>query len=248
MQKPLISIITVVFNSVSLIEQTIQNIINQSYSHFEFIVIDGGSTDGTLSIIEKYKEDITHLISEKDTGIYNAMNKGVKLSTAHYCLFLNSGDLLASTDTLSIISKDLENGSNDIVYGDVITLKSNGEKFLKLAELPCNKHRMYFCHQSAFIKTKCLRKFPYDEKYKMSADFKFFKTCYLNNLKFKYVNIPVAIYNLYGISNLRRIEGLKENIKIIMEADKGFERVRLIFRILPSYTAKNISNLFKPVK
>jgi hypothetical protein len=93
---------------------------------------------------------------------------------------------------------------------------------------------MYFCHQSAFAKRSLLNEMPFDEKYKMSADFKFFKMAYKRNATFKYIDYPVSIFDNKGVSNTQRAKGLRENVAVIKECDSGFERMRLLLRIWPS--------------
>jgi len=238
MSQPLVSVITVVYNNVSIIESTIQSVLAQSSSEYEYIIIDGGSNDGTLDLIRKYEQRLTHFISEPDTGIYNAMNKGVEAANGHYCVFMNSGDVFVDENIIDSFVDVLKRKEDDIVYGDVLTTTGNGQTALKKAESPGNKHRMYFCHQSVFAATSLLKKYPFDESYKMSADFKFFKQCYNNGHRFKYVPLPVAIFNLQGMSKVQRLKGLRENIRVIMENDHGIEKMRLLFRIFPSYSIK----------
>ena len=95
-----LSIITINFNDAKGLEKTIQSVINQTYKDFEYIVVDGASTDGSVDVIKKYSNKLTHWVSEPDTGIYNAMNKGTRMASGEYCLYLNSGDFLADNDVL----------------------------------------------------------------------------------------------------------------------------------------------------
>ena len=108
MDNPKISVVTVVYNSEALIENTVKSIINQSYSHIEYIVVDGGSTDGTIDILNRYKKNISTLISEPDHGIYDAMNKGIRLATGDFLVFINSGDKFSSHDILEKIFSSKE--------------------------------------------------------------------------------------------------------------------------------------------
>ncbi|WP_026474346.1 glycosyltransferase family 2 protein [Alkaliflexus imshenetskii] len=237
----LFSIITVVYNDEKNIEKTIQSIVNQTYANFEYIVIDGKSTDNTHHTINKYKNKITQIVSESDTGIYNAMNKGINLANGRYTLFMNSGDTFASQNTLELTSKIIRDNECDVLYGNVI--KEKKQMLVEIeAEEPQNKHRMYFCHQSAFVKTSLLKIFQFDEKLKMSADFKLFKTLYKNNYTFAKVNIPIAIFDTKGVSNFNRSAGLKENIHIINECDKGLEWIRLMMRIYPTYLLSKLKS------
>ena len=114
-----ISVITVCYNEAATIEKTLESIFNQTYQNIEFIVIDGGSTDGTLDIIEKYKDKIAYFVSEPDEGIYNAMNKGIKASSGEVLYFLNANDTLYSDDVLETVVSVFEKGNYDFVYGNI---------------------------------------------------------------------------------------------------------------------------------
>lgn len=137
-EKPLVTVITVCYNAVSLIEKTICSVLAQQYEHIEYIVVDGGSTDGTIEIIRKYEAHISHWITEQDEGIYDAMNKGVTMATGEWCIFLNAGDTFAADDVLNRVFQVPREA--DVIYGDVV---KNGT--VKAAEPPHNSHRMYFC-------------------------------------------------------------------------------------------------------
>ncbi len=245
MSYPLVSVIMVVYNNRASVESTIKSVLAQDAEFFEFIVIDGASKDGTVEIIKRYEDHIAYFVSEPDQGIYHAMNKGVGSATGDYCIFMNSGDTFADADVIAAFSEYLKTLEYDVVYGDVITMSNNGVRILKKAELPGNKHRMYFCHQSAFAATSILKKYPFDESYSMSADFKFFKQCFNANCKFKYIPQSVSIFNLQGISKTQRLKGLQENIRVIKENDTGFEKIRLLIRIFPSYAMKWIRSVRK---
>ncbi len=225
MTEQKISVITVCFNSLEMLKKTMQSVDSQTYTNYEYIVIDGNSTDGTLDFLKNYEGKLTKYVSESDQGIYDAMNKGVKMSSGDYVIFLNAGDLFADATTLEKIFKDKIYDS-DVIYGDVI---KNGK--IKPAEKPHNAHKMYFCHQSCFTKLTCLRQFPFDTKYKMSADFNFFKILTLNNKTFKQLNIPIAIFDTTGVSNTKRSKGLKENINVVNEHDNIINKVRLLPRL-----------------
>ena len=229
---PDFSIITVVFNNVELLQKTIQSVINQRNSSFEYIIIDGGSTDGSVDVIKENESYLSAWISETDNGIYNAMNKGVKMAKGKWICFLNSGDVFADNEILKKVESFMETISGiDVFYGNILVNKQNGEMMERIASLSCNKHRMYFCHQAAFVKTELIKQRTFDEKYKMSADFKFFKKCYLDGYKFYHINYPVVIYDTSGISNTNRKAGIKENIAVIKETDKGIEKLKFLLRL-----------------
>ena len=123
--KPVISIVTVVRNCENTIEDTIINLINQEYPNIEYIVIDGGSTDGTLKKIRKYEKSIDYWISEPDGGIYDAMNKGIDLATGEWVNFMNAGDYFFNNSTINLIVSEIRKQNFDIIYGDFIVAHQN---------------------------------------------------------------------------------------------------------------------------
>ena len=125
---PKFSIITVTYNAEKVLEDTIQSIVTQSYKNVEYIIVDGGSTDGTLSIVNKYKEHIHTLVSEPDKGLYDAMNKGLKLATGDYVWFLNAGDTLYTADTVQRIVASLKKKVSlpDVIYGETRIVDAEG--------------------------------------------------------------------------------------------------------------------------
>ncbi|MDR0566152.1 MAG: glycosyltransferase [Prevotellaceae bacterium] len=230
---PLITVITVVYNGAKLLDKTIQSVITQRYAPIEYIVIDGASTDGSTDIIKKHELKITKWLSEKDTGIYNAMNKGIKKATGKWICFLNCGDVFTDNESVGKVAEAiaLDNGGTTVIYGNILILQVDGTYKEKIAKEPCNLHRMFFCHQSAFVKTDVLRQFLFDERYKMSADLKFFKQCYYEKHLFKHLNYPLVIYDKSGISNTSRRKGLRENIAVVKEMDSGFEKILFLLRL-----------------
>lgn len=175
----LLSIITITFQAEKYIERTLQNVIQQpGFDQVEYLVIDGASKDRTLEIIENYREKIDVLISEKDQGIYDAMNKGLAAACGKYVLFMNAGDTFATKDTLSYILQDLQN-SPDVLYGETNYITESGEVLgtrsqLTPQKLPQKavwqdfKYGMVICHQS-FIAKRSIAPF-YDLKYHLSSD------------------------------------------------------------------------------
>jgi glycosyltransferase involved in cell wall biosynthesis len=217
--SPLITVITVNYNNAEALEKTIQSVISQTYSSVEYIVIDGASTDNSIDVIKKYESKITKWVSEKDKGIYHAMNKGVDRASGSWVCFLNCGDIFVNNQIIQQLVDNIQSCGADIVYGNILVEQQDGTLKERVARKPCNIHRMHFCHQSAFVKICLLNIFPFDEKYKMSADFKFFKECYHDDRKFVHVNFPIVIYDTSGVSNVRRRKGLWENIAVIKEID-----------------------------
>lgn len=225
-KQPIFTIVTVCYNCIDTIEATIKSVILQDFKDYEFIIIDGGSTDGTVDIIKRYANNLTYWSSEKDNGIYDGMNKGIKHAKGEWIEFLNCGDLFVDFHVLTNVNEHISNDI-DIIYGDII-IEKHGEMVVKEALEPCNKQRMYFCHQSAFVRTSIMKKMPYDLRYKMSADFHFFKCCYYQGLNFSHLHTPLVIYDRNGVSNTNRLSGLEDNVRVIKSLDHGMEKFKLL--------------------
>ncbi|HQH24785.1 MAG TPA: glycosyltransferase family 2 protein [Bacteroidales bacterium] len=227
MNKPVLSIITINFNNYSGLLKTIKSVINQGYKSFEFIVIDGSSTDGSLDIIKQYSGNISYWISEPDSGIYNAMNKGILQASGEYCLFLNSGDYFYDNNVLDSVFKfkfeeDLVYGQQYIYKGEYIlsaflepeyiTFKS----FLK-STLP---------HQCTFIKRQLFEIVGlYNENNKIVSDWEFnLLALFKYNCSLKKIDLPIAVFDLSGISNKQDSMELHQKEKIIA-ISKHFPRI-----------------------
>ena len=214
-----ISVITVCFNCSSEIEETLLSVLNQSaYKSIEYIVIDGGSTDGTFDIIKKYSDEIDIFISESDCGVYDAMNKAIKLATGDYLIFMNAGDCFFDNKVCDIVYSFInnDNASASIYYGDVVRKKSNQTKLLLAEQLSLLRYRMPFSHQSCFIYRDIMRKNNFDITYKIAADFNFFHYAYVMRLPFKYINSTISIFEAEnGISSTHYLLSIREVSKII---------------------------------
>jgi len=200
MKQPFLSIITINFNDAAGLERTMESVLGQQFSAYEYIVIDGGSKDGSVVVIEQRESKLAHWVSEKDTGIYNAMNKGIAVAQGEYLLFLNGGDLLTSETALQdFVSHPSFQG--DIIYGDYKF--ENGEKVYPDQLYPAYFMKTSLPHQSTFFKREVFDQMGnYDESYKMGGDRDFFIKCYLSG-DFQFVHVPyfLAFFNLDGISN-----------------------------------------------
>lgn len=228
---PKFSIVTVCFNATGSIADTIDSVIEQDYTNFEYIIIDGGSTDGTLDIINRYADHIDTVISQPDRGIYDAMNKATRLASGHFIIFMNAADRFYSNDTLSRIAAAAE-PDDTVIYGDVAKMKPDGTLSIRQAEPPHNSHRMFFCHQSAATARQALLEHPFDITHKFSADFKLYKQLIKAHARFKKVDFPIALFDTGGISNTRRSDGLSDNLKVLRETDSLMQRIKLAPRLL----------------
>jgi len=207
--QPYISIITINYNNLEGLRQTIQSVFAQTFSDYEYLIIDGASTDGSLELIHQHKDNFSHWVSENDTGIFNAQNKGIKASKGQYLLFLNSGDVLNGPKALEdfISHKDFQ---GDIIYGDYKF--EDGKKIYPDELSPLFFIRTSLPHQSTFFKKAVFDKIGgYDESYAIVSDRAFFIKCYLSNLfKFQHIEYPLTIFDLSGMSNLADLKQKKK--------------------------------------
>lgn len=213
MGKVKISIVTVVYNCVGSIENTILSVINQTYDNIEYIIIDGGSTDGTQGIIRKYEEKISYWVSEPDKGIYDAMNKGIKATKGDMILFLNAGDLFFNHDVLSVVQSELYDC--DVLYGKTAIKQKNGAMSIRdFYSLKLDWKVIPYCHQSVLIKRNFLIEILFDTNYKIGADYNQYFGLKAKNAKFKSINEIISIYDNDGFSSLNQKKLFNEYKKI----------------------------------
>ena len=224
-----LSIITINFNNAEGLRKTIESVVSQTFTDFEYIIIDGGSTDGSVDIIKQYADKITYWVSEPDKGIYNAMNKGILQAKGEYLNFMNSGDCFYSPTVLTEIFEKY-NFTESVVTGNRIEVLwekterfSEGIKVLnngKITLLSLLKDTIH--HQCSFIKRELFEKYGlYDESYKIVSDWIFFlKTIGIYGEKINYINEIVAIVDYSGIS-------------IIQDKERDTERLRAIDEFVP---------------
>lgn len=220
-----ISVVTVCRNAIDALEKTAASVNSQSCrDRLEFIIVDGASTDGTPALLEQMKRRrmVDTAVSEPDAGIYDAMNKGVAMATGRWIIFMNAGDTFADDTTAGRLldSGILDGDKADVVYGDVVK-----EGTVVVAGEPRNCHRMFFCHQSCLARRSLLVETPLDTRHPMSADFKWVKTMIAQRRRLRHIDLPVACFDTTGVSNARRSAGLRDNMSIVMEMDRGLERL-----------------------
>ena len=232
--QPYLSIITVIYNRVNDIEKTINSVISQSFKDIEYIIIDGNSNDGTADIIRKYDEKISFWISEPDTGIYNAMNKGIDKATGKYIQFMNAGDYFLDND---ILEKIFSKGQiSDIIYGDYYLSKDKKQ----MRNYPEQLTMFYFYisslgHQASFIKKKLFENYKYNEKYKIVSDWEFFfKKIIFENCTTKHLGFPVCYFDLTGISESQSTKDLEKK-----------ERNDVISALIPQKLIPDFEKLYK---
>ena len=196
-----LSIITINYNNRGGLQKTIDSVLAQTWTDYEWIVIDGGSTDGSRELIEQYKEHFAYWCSEPDRGVYHAMNKGIAKAHGEYLNFMNSGDTFYEAETLNAIFSKKRIG--DILYGDCMKV------FEHHKELLCYPHLIEIytlfgrtiCHQAMMIRRLLLKDSGYDESYKICADYKHLLEMTLKGATFEHVGVTVCQYDMSGISS-----------------------------------------------
>jgi glycosyltransferase involved in cell wall biosynthesis len=216
--KPVLSVITVVYNSQQFIERTIKSVLSQTYSNIEYIIVDGGSKDDTLSIVKKYEDKMAMWVSEKDKGIYDAMNKGQNLAKGDYVLFLNSGDVFANETIIEQVFSNFE--SADIYYGDTGIISLDGEDIgMRRLSTPKKlswkslQYGMVVCHQSIMVKRDLT--VPYDETYRISADIDWVINALKNARTIVNTHLMISKFMVGGASRVHMRRGLAERYKIL---------------------------------
>lgn len=239
-----ISIITVCKNAENAIERTLHSVVLQNCfsENVEYIVVDGASTDKTPEFIKQYSEKYPiKWVSEPDSGIYNAMNKAVKMASGEIIYFLNAGDRLFDEKTVDIVLNEFEKGGADFLYTDILTCNINNLSEAKIKKF--NHADKYFlfrdciCHQASFFKKNVIEKFGgFNEGFKLAADYEMLlKIMAYKNLKNEYLPIITAYYDNTGVSSLNTKDLQKEREKIIKTNFSIFERIKLKSKIYRFY-------------
>lgn len=219
-----ISIITINYNNCEGLRRTIESVVNQTCRDFEYIIIDGGSTDGSVDVIKRYADNIDYWVSEPDKGIYNAMNKGVAVAKGEYCLFMNSGDCLYNESVIERVY-ELADFNSDIIAGDVARNGGICDSPNEITGVFMVKSAL--CHQTSFIKTETLRRLPYDESLKIVSDWKhMFQLLVIANGSYQHVKVVICEYDTTGFSAI--------NWQVLAD-----EREQVLSELLPSLVRKD---------
>lgn len=204
-----ISLVTVTYNSQNTIRDTIESVLRQDYDNIEYIIIDGDSTDGTMGIVAEYSGRIAHVVSEKDSGIYEAMNKGIKLASGDYVGILNSDDFFSSDDVVSKMVAFLEENRCDAVYGDVhyVACENVAKMTRYYSSRQFRRWMMRFgfmpAHPSFYVKSELFKKLGYySTDYKIAADFELLlRYIYVNSIDARYLPLDFVTMRTGGVSN-----------------------------------------------
>lgn len=225
-QNPLISIITITYNAESTVRATLESVASQTFGDYEHIIVDGASTDGTLEIARSFEH--TRILSEKDSGLYDAMNKGLDMATGKYVLFLNAGDTFHAETTLAKYAEKAMRG-DDIIYGDTVIVDSN-RHIIKARHLTAPvrltfesfSKGMLICHQAFMVRRELAPK--YDLQYRFSADYDWTVKCIAASNSERCTNLGlIAIdYLNDGLTDKNKIASLKERYRIMSRHYGGF--------------------------
>ena len=226
LKMPLLTIITINLNNKSGLQKTIESVINQSFKEFEFVLIDGESTDGSLEIIESYRSYFQVCVSESDRGVYHAMNKGIAYASGEYLLFLNSGDWLFNDKVIADVESLFKD--YDVISGDInIYDKEKWSIFVSEDKITVDYFlRISLFHQATFIKKELfLQNGMYDESFSLGGDYEFFiRTLLKNNNSYKHIPIVISNFVANGMSNKKEFEAI--NLKERQMAwEKNFSKL-----------------------
>ena len=199
-EKPLITVVTVVYNGEATLEQTILSVVNQTYDNVEYIIIDGASTDGTLDIIKKYEDRIDYWQSGSDKGIYDAMNKGIGLATGEYVALLNAGDWY-ERNTCEIVIHEVKASHADVYYGLLRNVNSEHEVMSVKGNTINNIARDMISHPTCFISNEIYKKYTYSLEYKSASDYDFVARLVQDSVHFQFIEQILCNFLLGGMSS-----------------------------------------------
>lgn len=249
MGNPKISIVTIAYNCEKEIEETILSVINQQYDNKEYLIIDGASKDGTMDVVNKYRDKIDVIISEPDKGRSDAFNKGIAHATGDYIVMMNAGDLLAD-DALNKFANNFEPGydvikGNTVRWNDETGFKSIEHPVIKYPEIPFN---FLICHQSTYISKSAYERFGgYGIDYKVVMDFELMLRFSRQNAKFMKINENLAVFRLGGISQTSSKRRIKEMKRAMLENEHSkFNTYVFILYVRLRSLMRNILNLVNP--
>lgn len=231
----LLTVVTVVLNDVTHIEKTLQSVTSQSFNKFQYIVVDGGSTDGTLEVIQRYVDSIDILIIENDNGIFDAMNKGLKAATGEWINFMNSGDVYSSETVLITLIEELT-VKCDVVYGDYEVCYGDFVVRVQSKEIGSLWKGMVCSHQSIFFRTGKLKEIGFDGCYQIAADHAQLYQLIEKGCVVNYFPYTIAKASSGGVSDTMRVISIKEKWTLAKQYRKGiYVNLYYIYLIADAY-------------
>lgn len=245
---PYFSIVSIVRNDQEGIERTARSVVAQTFKSYEWIVIDGASTDGTIDVIERYRDDVSTFVSERDGGIYDAMNKGLRRARGTYVIFLNGGDQFASSDVLNDVATELSLMPVDVLYGSSI------ENFGFMSVCRTARDPAYIwhgqpgLHQATFFKRIEHIRYEYDISYKICADYDVITRMFAARMKFRSIPKIISIndFNDMSASGRRRMTLLIEAARIQrknLEHSSALVALSVMRRVVSSFIYKVLTSL-----
>lgn len=241
-----ITIVTVSFNEENNIARTVESVLRQTSSDIEYIICDGGSTDKTVEIARSYSDCFNEkginytVISEKDKGIYDGMNKGIAIASQQYIYFLNAGDWMCSDDVIEkVIAEALNNGSPDIIYGDVYGVERTVLNLIRNSDDDLDHYMI--CHQGVFVSTDLMKEKKFDLNYRIAADYNLILGLKKEGKTFHRIDLPIAYFSLDGVSTtniaarylehaqIQAFYGISvdnENIKKLISKESKAQRIK----------------------
>lgn len=258
-----VSIITVTYNCINDVERTIKSVINQDYTNKEYIIIDGNSQDGTKEKLDQYKEHFDYFISEPDKGIYDAMNKAIRVANGEWIVFMNAGDSFASPTVLSEIALTGALVIADVIYANVIQAFKDKKRFLRTYDkIDVERVPYEVCHQATLTKASWLKKMEFDTSYKICADCDTFVKIKKAGGLFIFTPITMAYFEVsFGATAQNMMLMYKERRRIDGNPSLGIEGIlsyckylfrSLVMRFFPKSVYekmmfKYMSNLYSEV-
>jgi putative colanic acid biosynthesis glycosyltransferase len=213
--RPTVTVVTVVFNAEQYLEDTILSVSEQSYSDIKYLVIDGESTDNTLEIIKKYENLIDVWVSEKDRGIYDAMNKAAIMTGSGYLCFMNAGDVFYSPETVEKVISNIGESRPGVIYGDSQVCYADGfNRILLSASLDHLWRGMCFSHQSMFVDSELMKKNLFNIDNEISADYEFICRLFSSQTQFMQIGEIVATTSAGGVSDTKRLSSIKSTWRV----------------------------------
>ena len=211
-----LTIVTVCYNAEGFLERTFESAFFQSYTDYEYLVIDGGSNDNTINIVKQFqkkfleKKIMFDYVSEPDQGIYDAMNKAIKQAKGKWIYFLNANDVFYDNAVLSkVFAQEIPKGI-DVIYGKVVKKYKDHDELRKHNEIDEIVNGLPFCHQGAFVRTRLMKQQLFDLRYSICADYNFFLKLYLQGSQFQKIETIIAYYAMGGFSDRQYYKMLKE--------------------------------------
>lgn len=264
--NPMITVVTVCYNASTVIEKTIRSVVSQSYGKLEYLIVDGASKDGTMAVVERFRESIEQrgrIVSEPDKGLYDAMNKGIRLASGDWVLFMNADDVFVDENTVADAAAFIEEHPEaEVVFGNTEHQFEHGTYTIRSTE-PYRDHKLTFCHQSVFVRTEVLRSHPFDTRYRYAADYEQLSHFYLEGRRFAHLDRTIARMEMRGGTTYdNSIASAEELYSIIASRGVDIEHerrkmirhkkmVRWFKKVVPGFLARPalrlVAKLHKPM-